>query len=132
MLDIEEIKRKLLVSFKDENIKKAVLQPEWLKKNKINKIDSTGFCYSASEVIFRLNGGKENWKKVSISETVWPDGGHCYLINKHTKERLDITKDQYESMGINIPYHLGVGGGFQKVSKAAIELACLSGLGKLI
>lgn len=131
MNDLEIIITQLKKAFENENVKRAVLQTEWLEKNIQNKINSIGFCYSASEVIYRLTGGKENWKKMSISKSKWKHGGHCYLMNKKTGERLDITSDQYTELGIKIPYELAVAGGFRKVSHRANNLSILAGLQKL-
>ena len=128
-MNIEEIISKLEVAFTLEEVKSKVLQPEWLDKNHTSGIDSTGFCYAASEVIYRLNGGKENWKKVSISKRDWELGGHCYLINKESNEILDITSSQYGD--ITIPYNLGRAGGFRQVSERARILSRLAGLGEI-
>lgn len=110
---LDEIILRLKEAFEKDNVKKAVLKPEWYKKNIESGIHSTGFCYAASEVIYRLTGGKEKWKKVAISEKKWEFGGHCYLENKETGERLDITDEQYVSVNIDIPYDKGIGGGFR-------------------
>jgi hypothetical protein len=131
MKNLEDIISKLKVAFSNIEIKKAVLENEWLLKNQENGINSTGFCYAASEVIYRLTGGKDNWKKVSISKTKWEYGGHCYLINKHTNKILDISSDQYELLNISIPYNLGVAGGFRRVSERANKLSVLAGLGEI-
>lgn len=131
MNNLENIITKLKIAFKREDVKKSVLESEWFEKNLKSKINSTGFCYAASEVIYRLTGGKENWKKVSISKSKWEYGGHCYLINKKTNEILDITSDQYEELNISIPYELGVAGGFRQVSDKASNLSKLAGLEEL-
>mgnify|MGYP001408416553 CR=1 FL=1 len=128
-MDLEEIISKLKIAFTQKEVKAKVLYPEWLIKNHTSGIDSTGFCYAASEVIYRLNGGKENWKKVSISERDWELGGHCYLINKESNEILDITNSQYGN--ISIPYNLGKAGGFRQVSERARILSRLAGLGEI-
>jgi len=121
----------LKAAFCNDKVKHSVLKPEWLKKNIASKVHSTGFCYAASEVIYRLNGGKENWKKVSIAESKWEHCGHCYLVNKITNEILDITSDQYIEHNISIPYKLGKAGGFRALTKSAIKLSELAGLGDL-
>ena len=128
MKDIEEIIDKLKIAFSKDEVKKAILENEWLLKNRESGIDSTGFCYSASEVIYRLTGGKDIWKKVSISKNKWEHGGHCYLINKAKNVILDITRDQYELLNISIPYELGKAGGFRQVSEKANRLSMLAGL----
>lgn len=129
-MEINEIINRLIASFSDEAIKKSVLKKEWYELNIKNGIDSTGFCYAASEIIYRLNGGKDVWKKVSISKAKWEHGSHYYLIHKQTGEILDITSDQFTSIGIEIPYELGVGGGFmgKGLSKASKKLAIMAGI----
>ena len=112
-MELNDIISGLKQSFERDEVKKAVLEPEWYEKNKKNKIHSTGFCYAASEVIYRLNGGKEKWKKIAISKENWEHGGHCFLENKETGERLDITDDQYKLDNIEIPYNKGKAGGFR-------------------
>jgi len=128
-MNLEEIISKLKEAFTQDEVKSRVLNQEWRARNQDNGIDSTGFCYAASEVIYRLDGGKQNWKKVSISEQDWNLGGHCYLINKQTNEILDITSDQYGN--IIIPYELGRAGGFRQVSGKARILSILAGLGEI-
>lgn len=129
-MNLEEIVSKLKEAFKRNNVKKAVLKPDWYEKNIKSGIHSVGFCYAASEVIYRLTGGKEKWKKIAISEKDWNLGGHCYLENKETGDRLDITADQYESANIDIPYEKGKGGGFRTkdFGKKAKILAKMTGL----
>ena len=131
MENLEHIIKHLKVAFSKDEIKEVVLESEWLIKNRASGIHSTGFCYAASEVIYRLTGGKNNWKKVAISKAKWEHGGHCYLINKGTNTILDITSDQYELLGISIPYELGMPGGFRQVSKKANKLSVLAGLGEI-
>lgn len=129
-MELDEIILKLKKAFERDEVKKAVLKPEWYTKNKESGINSTGFCYAATEVIYRLTGGKEKWKKVAISENKWEHGGHCFLENKETGSILDITDDQYKSQQIDIPYKFGCPGGFYPVkpkSKARI-LAQMAGL----
>lgn len=133
-MDLDYIIHSLRTSFSDDSVKRAVLSEEWYAKNIESGIDSTGFCYAASEVICRLNGGKEKWKKMTISKAVWPHGGHCYLIDKQTNEIIDITSDQYQLKNISIPLNLARGGGFRtkEIGKAARILAEMSGLIKKI
>jgi hypothetical protein len=131
MENLDFVIEKLKVAFGNAEIQKVILDDEWLLKNRESGINSTGFCYVSSEVIYRLSGGKDVWKKVSISKAKWKYGGHCYLINKATNGILDITSDQYELQGIPIPYELGVAGGFRQVSENAKNLSILAGLGEL-
>jgi hypothetical protein len=131
MENLETIIASLKSGFQRQDIKEAVLRDEWLEKNINSQIHSTGFCYSASEVIYRLTGCKENWFKKSISKEKWKYGGHCFLQNKKTNEILDITSDQYSELNIPIPYELGVAGGFRTITNSAKILSKLCGLGDL-
>lgn len=112
-MELNTIIEKLEIAFKRNDVKKEVLTDEWYDKNMSSGIDSTGFCYVASEVIYRMTGGKSVWKKVSITDSKWEHGGHCFLINKQTNQILDVTKNQFTELGITIPYHIGIGGGFR-------------------
>lgn len=129
-MELNEIILKLKDAFKNEEVKKAVLKEDWYQKNIESGIDSTGFCYAASEIIYRLSGGKENWKKASISEKKWEHGGHCFLINKKNGEILDITADQYTLKNIKIPYEIATYSGFRTpdFSNSARKLAQSAGL----
>lgn len=129
-MELEVVIEKLKLAFKDKAIKKAVLKKEWYELNIKNGVDSTGFCYVASEIIYHLFGGKDVWKKCSIFKSKWEHGSHVYLENKETGDILDITDDQFIDMDIHIPYDLGVGGGFmtKDMSKASKILFELSGL----
>jgi hypothetical protein len=129
-MELNEIIEILREAFNQTEIKQVVLDAIWYEKNISSGIDSTGFCYSASEVIYRLTGGNDKWKKMSISSTKWKDGGHCYLIDKKTGAILDITSDQYSRRNIEIPYGLAKPGGFRTkhFGKAAKKLAKMTGL----
>ena len=131
MNNLDQIIKQLKVAFIKEDVKKAILKPEWFEKNINSQVHSTGFCYAASEVIYRLSGGEKNWKKVSIAESEWDHGGHFYLINKKTNEILDISSDQYTEHNIYIPYELGKVGGFRALTNSAKKLSELAGLGEL-
>jgi hypothetical protein len=124
MKNLDEIIAKLKIAFTKDDVKKAVIKPEWYPDNIKYGIDSLGFCYAATEVIYRLCGGKEKWKVMSISSKDWADGSHYYLQDKNTNEILDITADQYTARGISIPYALGNGKGYRfGVSNQARKLA---------
>ncbi len=129
-MELDEIIEKLKLAFSKDDVKREVLEPEWYEKNIETGIDSTGFCYAACEVIYRLTGGKEKWKKAAISKNKWEHGGHCFLINKDTNEILDITENQYTPQSIEIPYDIGVAGGFRTkdYGKKAKLLAIMAGL----
>lgn len=119
-------------SFSNDIIKRQVLDESWYLENIANKVDSTGFCFAASEVLYRLTGRSDNWQVVSINDPRdWNNGTHYFLKRKHNSEIIDITADQYTSRGINIPYEVGRGRGLRFVSRKARLLARLSGLGEL-
>ena len=128
--EISKIISDLLVSFKNETIKRDVLDDEWYVVNKQNNVDSAGFCFYASEVIYRLTGGKDNWIIKRISEEDFREGPHYYLMSKIDNSILDITSDQYTKFGIEIPYEKGKGRGLQRVSIKARKLA--NYIGKII
>jgi hypothetical protein len=123
----KEVVEKLKKSFKSNELKEKVLDKEWLEKNKKTGIDSTGFCRLSVEVIYKLFGGKDDWTVKIISKKAWTHGSHYYLENKNTKEIVDVASDQYESLGIEIPYNLGKGTGLRSnptvLSKGAEILA---------
>ena len=123
MINIENLILKLRTSFADEAVKKSVVDEKWLRKNNESGIDSTGFCFAASEVIYRLCGGKDKWKVMSISSKDWEFGSHYYLQDRNSGEILDITSDQYTEKGLTIPYQLGKGKSFRAVSRKAKNLA---------
>lgn len=116
---------RLRESFKKEEVKKNVLDNVWYTKNKEKGIDSTGFCFYASEVVYRLTGGKSRWILKRISKDNWIFGPHYFLFDKITEQILDITADQY---GVEkIPYEKAKGRGLQRKSKKATLLALFVG-----
>jgi len=95
-------------SFSNDTIKRQVLDENWYQENINNGIDSTGFCFAASEVLHRLTGGTIIWQVVSINDPRdWNNGTHYFLKRRQNSELVDITADQYTSRGINIPYAVG-------------------------
>ena len=121
--NLEEIINKLLDSFKSLEVKEQVLDKEWFDKNLESNIDSTGFCFYASEVIYRLFNGKERWTIKRISKEDFDEGPHYFLYDKLNNKILDITSDQYTKLDIKIPYEKGKGRGLQNISKKAKILA---------
>lgn len=117
-LDVNTIIGKLRESFKNEEVKKNVLDPFWYAENKRNGIDSTGFCFYASEILYRLAGGKSRFKFVRISREDWPFfGPHYFLYDKLNDKIVDVTSDQYKCDVI--PYAKGKGRGLQRISNMA-------------
>jgi hypothetical protein len=123
---------KLLIAFKDDKIKRQVLDSNWYQLNIERGIDSTGFCFSASEVLYRLTGGTEIWMvKRLIDPTNWNQGTHYFLYRKSNNEIVDITSNQYTERDIEIPYERGRGTGLRYISNKAKLLALLAGIGTL-
>ena len=119
-------------SFSDDNIKQQVLDVNWYQLNIKTGIHSTGFCFYASEVLFRLTGGNHIWQVRYIQDpTHWRNGTHYFLKRRANNEVVDITADQYTERGIIIPYCDGRGNRFRLISNKARCLARLSGLGEL-
>jgi hypothetical protein len=116
IVNLETLISSLRYAFAKEEVKNAVVDAYWLAINRESGIDSTGFCLPASEVIYRLCGGKDKWQGMSISRKDWKHGGHVYLQDRTTGEILDITADQYTGKGLAIPYHLGKDRSFQDIS----------------
>lgn len=124
MDDLEILINKLRESYKNEEVKEFALVDEWLKKNKENKIDSTGFCYVSCQIIYFKTGGSKKWKIKQIHKNKWIHGTHYYLEDRETGEILDITSDQYTKLGLEIPYELSRGTSFRfGVTKKAKALA---------
>ena len=119
-MPLEELVKKLKLAFADPDVKKTVLDQEWLEKNIQSGIDSTGFCFAACQVIYKCNGQSINWVIKVISRKKWEYGSHYYLQNKQTNEILDITKDKYIQKNISIPYELGKGIGIRGYSKGKL------------
>lgn len=121
---LEELIKKIKDSYKIEEVKKFGLVDEWYEKNLQNKIDSTGFCYISTQIIYFKTGGKDKWKIKQIHKNKWIYGTHYYLEDRDTGEILDITSDQYTKLGLEIPYDLARGTSFRfGITKKAKALA---------
>jgi hypothetical protein len=121
--NFDEVVSHLREAFKKEEIKKAVLSEDWYRRNKESGIDSTGFCYAASEILYRLFGTSEVWKVKVISEKKWEHGSHYYLEKKADGSIFDLSADQYTAKGITVPYNLSRPGLLRRPSKGAQLLA---------
>lgn len=131
-MDLEEIILRLQTSFQNADVKQQVLDTAWLEQNMQSRIHSTGFCSSASEVIYRLTGGKDRWYIKSINDPRnWGNGTHFFLEDKENGNILDVTSSQYTERNIEIPYELGIARGLRRTSNAAKNLARLSNLGEI-
>ncbi len=132
-MELEYIIEQLQKSFEVYDVKEQIIDSHWLAINKESGINSTGFCFAASEVVYRLTGGSSTWtvKRLADIDNKWNGGTHYFLERKSDKDILDITSDQYTKKGIVIPYELAKGTGLRYVSKKARLLAKLSGLGEI-
>lgn len=82
-----------------------------------------GQCYVASEVLFHMTGGYDEWKVERVTVEV-PEPGpidayteftHWYLRDRDTGEVMDITASQfteYKHATVKIPYDKGTATGF--------------------
>ena len=94
----------------------SVLSPEFLKP-KFRRMcpagahNTWGHCYAATEALFHALGGYDSeWRPARAKD----DDGitHWWLENIRTGERLDITAEQYTSVGKEPPYGRGRRAGF--------------------
>lgn len=131
-MKLEEITSALKKAFERDDVKKAVLGGCWYDLNMLTGIDSTGFCHAATEVIFRLNGGKDKWKVRSIkfSEN-WSYGTHYFLRYKSNNKEFDISRNQFEERNIIMRYDLSIVSNLRNTSNEARVLARMAGLGEL-
>jgi len=111
---------KIINSFDKEEVKQLlkndIVGDYWYDINKASDINTTGFCYLASEIYYHLDGKSKKWWFKEITSELLPyNGKHFFLQNKETDEILDITKSQFGD--IEIPYHLGKSKGIRFVSK---------------
>lgn len=105
-MELHQLVRRLKESFKNPLIQEQVLENEWLTRNRLSGIPETGFCDLASSVIFILDWAADKWVFKKISKKDWSYWSHYYLELRSTQEVLDITKEQYIELWIDIPYHL--------------------------
>ena len=128
----EEIIKRLKAVFGRDEVKKEVLDEYWYNLNIEFGIDETGYCYAASEVLYRLTGGNEKWQiKFLKDPDYWSNGTHYFLKRRSNGDFVDITSEQYTERGISVPYFHGKGRGLQNISNKARALARYAGLGEL-
>ena len=95
-MELNDLIQLLTNAFEKEEIKQKILLPDWRSKNLESGIHSTGFCYVATEIIYRLTGGALKWEIRTIPKKVWEFGPHYYLISVEDYNiTCDITSDQY-------------------------------------
>jgi hypothetical protein len=80
--------------------------------------DLAGHCYVASEAYYHLNGGQENWTPQHV-EVVWEQGAnttcrtpHWFLKHRHEPRVVDLTAEQFASMGVEYKPERATGRGF--------------------
>lgn len=90
-----------------------VLTPDLLKKDYVeaNKTNATyGHCYSASEAIYHMLGGKASGLRPANGRDA--NGVVHWWLKSKDGRIIDPTATQYTSIGLNPPYEAGKGGGF--------------------
>ena len=109
---LDELKIKIIESFSNENVKKLLIYKDnegntvdkFYFDNKNSDIETTGFCYLVSLLIYHADGKSKKWMFKTITDELFinENGTHYFLLNKESKEILDLTSDQFK--GIYIPY----------------------------
>lgn len=116
MNDLDQLKKLIIESFSKESVKKLLIYKEknntiykFYIQNKNSNIQSTGFCYLASLLIYHADGKSKKWmfKTITDESFINDNGTHYFLLNKENNEILDLTADQFK--GINIPYEKSKG-----------------------
>ncbi len=114
---LDELKIKIIESLSNENVKKLLIYKDnegntvdkFYFDNKNSNIETTGFCYLVSLLIYHADGKSKKWmfKTITDESFVKENGTHYFLLNKESNEILDLTADQFR--GINIPYEKSKG-----------------------
>lgn len=129
----EELKNKIIESFSKEEVKKLLIYKD-IKGNIIDKfyfdnknsdIESTGFCYLVSLLIYHMDGKSKKWTFKTITDELFikENGTHYFLLNKESNKILDLTTDQFK--GIEIPYEKSKGIGIRFVNKNVKKYASI-------
>ena len=115
--NLEELKFKIMESLSNEDVKKLLIYKDmngnvvdkFYFDNKNSAIESTGFCYLVSLLIYHIDGKSMKWMFKTITDELFvkENGSHYFLQNKKTKEILDLTADQFT--GVEIPYEKSKG-----------------------
>lgn len=113
--DLSEMVRRFRETFKNQKLRKNVLNPKYEKERIYNARFSAGFCGIASYTwnhIFRMPDRSEIWylKQYSGNKTIYGLSDHVWLENKFDGSILDLAFDQSideEGTFIEIPYFLG-------------------------
>ena len=115
--NLDELKYKIIESLSNENVKKLLIYKDnegntvdkFYYDNKNSNIETTGFCYLVSLLIYHADGKSKKWmfKTITDESFVKENGTHYFLLNKESNEILDLTADQFR--GIKIPYEKSKG-----------------------
>jgi hypothetical protein len=130
-IGLDELKIKIIESLSNENVKKLLIYKDiegntvdkFYFDNKNSNIETTGFCYLVSLLIYHVNGKSNKWMFKTITDELFikENGTHYFLLNKESKEILDITANQFK--GINIPYEKSKGIPIRFVNKNVRKFA---------
>jgi len=115
--NLEELKNKIMESFSNEEVKNLLIYKDkngnnvdkFYLMNKNSNIESTGFCYLVSLLIYHVDGKSKKWMFKTITDELFlkENGSHYFLLNKINNEILDLTANQFN--GTEIPYEKSKG-----------------------
>lgn len=93
-------------SFKIQDVKYDTFIPD-LTRPEIDALgyDSSGFCRVAS-ISFKFLLDASDWDVYYIND-IWAYGPHHFLKHHKTGQVFDLTFDQFDYVGIQVPYYLG-------------------------
>jgi hypothetical protein len=108
MLTEKALMKRVRASFADEEIKKLLINDitgtKWYDINAQSHIHSTGFCYLATEVLYRLMGGSSRWWFKELQSEALPHRWHYFLEEKSTGRIVDATRDQFGHLPIHYQF----------------------------
>jgi len=129
----DELKNKIIESFSKEEVKKLLIYKDFegniIDKfyidNKKSDIESTGFCYLVSLLIYHMDGKSKKWMVKTITDELFikKNGRHYFLLNKESNKILDLTIDQFK--GIEVPYEKSKGIGIRFINKNVKKYASI-------
>ena len=90
--NLDELKYKIIESLSNENVKKLLIYKDnegntvdkFYYDNKNSNIETTGFCYLVSLLIYHADGKSKKWmfKTITDESFVKENGTHYFLLNK--------------------------------------------------
>lgn len=102
----QELIERLRASFSEDEVKQLLINDitgtRWFDVNAKAKVHSAGFCYLATEVLYRLMGGSSRWWFKELETDDLPNRWHYFLVEKATNRVVDATADQFGDLPI--PY----------------------------